>query len=171
MCLKICSAQKYLGCSVNLILTLTYFMVPFLHVDFQIWDILKEASTQVTLTPFNINVFRVFDFILRFLDHLMRTVTEWLTWCAFSRTLLNVSLLEGSRKFSPALSDALLMKMRSVASEEFHMMMQRRMSQENPIQATETEFVQRLQRLTVLAVNRLIYLGRIFSSFVLTVPD
>lgn len=63
------------------------------------------------------------------------------------------------------------MKMRSVASEEFHMMMQRRMSQENPIQATETEFVQRLQRLTVLAVNRLIYLGRIFSSFVLTVPD
>lgn len=50
--------------------------------------------------------------------------------------------------------------MRSLASEEFNMMMQRRMSQENPIQATETEFVQRLQRLTVLAVNRLIYLGR-----------
>lgn len=41
------------------------------------------------------------------------------------------------------------------------MMMQRRMSQENPVQATETEFVQRLQRLTVLAVNRLIYLGGI----------
>uniref|UniRef100_A0A8C2UAU9 Lysosomal trafficking regulator n=1 Tax=Coturnix japonica TaxID=93934 RepID=A0A8C2UAU9_COTJA len=73
-------------------------------------------------------------------------------------TLLNVSLLEGSRKLSPAQSDALLMKMRSVASEEFNMMMQRRMSQESPIQATETEFVQRLQRLTVLAVNRLIYL-------------
>lgn len=51
------------------------------------------------------------------------------------------------------------------------MMMQRRMSQENPIQATETEFVQRLQRLTVLAVNRLIYSGRIFCSFVLTVPE
>uniref|UniRef100_A0A803XKW7 Lysosomal trafficking regulator n=1 Tax=Meleagris gallopavo TaxID=9103 RepID=A0A803XKW7_MELGA len=66
--------------------------------------------------------------------------------------------IAGSRKFSPAQSDALLMKMRSVASEEFHMMMQRRMSQENPIQATEAEFVQRLQRLTVLAVNRLIYL-------------
>lgn len=63
------------------------------------------------------------------------------------------------------------MKMRSVASEEFNMMMQRRMSQENPIQATETEFVQRLQRLTVLAVNRLIYSGRIFCSFVLTVPE
>lgn len=41
------------------------------------------------------------------------------------------------------------------------MMMQRRMSQENPVQATESEFAQRLQRLTVLAVNRLIYLGRI----------
>ncbi|NWX87962.1 LYST regulator, partial [Nothoprocta pentlandii] len=62
-----------------------------------------------------------------------------------------------SRKFSLAQSDALLMKMRSVASEEFNMMMQRRMSQENPIRASETEFVQRLQRLTVLAVNRLIY--------------
>uniref|UniRef100_A0A8B9C5A1 Lysosomal trafficking regulator n=1 Tax=Anser brachyrhynchus TaxID=132585 RepID=A0A8B9C5A1_9AVES len=66
--------------------------------------------------------------------------------------------IAGSRKFSLAQSDALLMKMRSVASEEFNMMMQRRMSQEHPIQATETEFVQRLQRLTVLAVNRLIYL-------------
>jgi len=60
------------------------------------------------------------------------------------------------------------MKMRSLASEEFNMMMQRRMSQENPIRATETEFVQRLQRLTVLAVNRLIYLGGIsFGSFLL----
>ncbi|XP_072187689.1 lysosomal-trafficking regulator [Excalfactoria chinensis] len=67
--------------------------------------------------------------------------------------------IAGSRKLSPAQSDALLMKMRSVASEEFNMMMQRRMSQESPIQATETEFVQRLQRLTVLAVNRLIYLA------------
>ncbi|KAF1505065.1 Lysosomal-trafficking regulator, partial [Eudyptula minor novaehollandiae] len=67
--------------------------------------------------------------------------------------------IAGSRKLSHAQSDALLMKMRSLASEEFNMMMQRRMSQENPIQATETEFVQRLQRLTVLAVNRLIYLA------------
>ncbi|NXI45336.1 LYST regulator, partial [Galbula dea] len=67
--------------------------------------------------------------------------------------------IAGSRKFSVAQSDALLMKMRSLASEEFNMMMQRRMSQENPIQASETEFVQRLQRLTVLAVNRLIYLA------------
>lgn len=39
-------------------------------------------------------------------------------------------------------------------------MMQRRMSQENPIRASETEFVQRLQRLVVLAVNRLIYYGK-----------
>ncbi|KAM9241356.1 lysosomal-trafficking regulator [Leptosomus discolor] len=67
--------------------------------------------------------------------------------------------IAGSRKFSLAQSDALLMKMRSLASEEFNMMMQRRMSQENPVQATETEFIQRLQRLTVLAVNRLIYLA------------
>uniref|UniRef100_A0A672U8V4 Lysosomal trafficking regulator n=1 Tax=Strigops habroptila TaxID=2489341 RepID=A0A672U8V4_STRHB len=66
--------------------------------------------------------------------------------------------IAGSKKFPVAQSDALLMKMRSLASEEFNMMMQRRMSQENPIQATEAEFVQRLQRLAVLAVNRLIYL-------------
>ncbi|KAM9564150.1 lysosomal-trafficking regulator isoform 3-T6 [Guaruba guarouba] len=67
--------------------------------------------------------------------------------------------IAGSKKFPLAQSDALLMKMRSLASEEFNMMMQRRMSQENPIQATEAEFVQRLQRLAVLAVNRLIYLA------------
>ncbi|NXM69177.1 LYST regulator, partial [Serilophus lunatus] len=67
--------------------------------------------------------------------------------------------IAGSRKFLLAPSDALLMQMRSLASEEFNMMMQRRMSQENPIQATEPEFAQRLQRLTVLAVSRLIYLA------------
>lgn len=49
--------------------------------------------------------------------------------------------------------------MRSVASDELNQMMQRRMSQENPIRASETEFVQRLQKLMVLAVNRLIYHG------------
>lgn len=51
------------------------------------------------------------------------------------------------------------MRMRSVASDELNQMMQRRMSQENPIRASETEFVQRLQKLVVLAVNRLIYHG------------
>uniref|UniRef100_A0A8C1ZU40 Lysosomal trafficking regulator n=1 Tax=Cyprinus carpio TaxID=7962 RepID=A0A8C1ZU40_CYPCA len=54
-------------------------------------------------------------------------------------------------------SDSLLTRMRSVASDELNQMMQRRMSQENPIRASETELVQRLQRLVVLAVNRLIY--------------
>lgn len=52
------------------------------------------------------------------------------------------------------------MKMRSVANDELHVMMQRRMSQENPSHATETELAQRLQRLTVLAVNRIIYQGK-----------
>lgn len=56
------------------------------------------------------------------------------------------------------------MRMRSVASDELHHMMQRRMSQENPIRASETEFVQRLQRLVVLAVNRLIYYGEYTPS-------
>uniref|UniRef100_A0A672PT57 Lysosomal trafficking regulator n=1 Tax=Sinocyclocheilus grahami TaxID=75366 RepID=A0A672PT57_SINGR len=63
----------------------------------------------------------------------------------------------GRRRFTVAQSDSLLTRMRSVASDELNQMMQRRMSQENPIRASETELVQRLQRLVVLAVNRLIY--------------
>lgn len=69
-------------------------------------------------------------------------------------------VLSGRRRFSVAQTDSLLMRMRSVASDELHHMMQRRMSQENPIRASEAEFVQRLQRLVVLAVNRLIYHGK-----------
>ncbi|MEE6475211.1 hypothetical protein FKM82_010657 [Ascaphus truei] len=65
--------------------------------------------------------------------------------------------IAGPRRFSLAQSDPLLMKMRSVASNELTVMVQRRMSQENPIRASESEFVQRLQRLSVLSVNRLIY--------------
>ncbi len=68
-------------------------------------------------------------------------------------------MLLGRRRFSLAQTDSLLMRMRSVASDELNQMMQRRMSQENPIRASETEFVQRLQGLVVLAVNRLIYHG------------
>uniref|UniRef100_A0A671VLX3 Lysosomal trafficking regulator n=1 Tax=Sparus aurata TaxID=8175 RepID=A0A671VLX3_SPAAU len=67
--------------------------------------------------------------------------------------------IAGRRRFSLAQTDSLLMRMRSVASDELNQMMQRRMSQENPIRASETEFVQRLQKLMVLAVNRLIYHG------------
>ncbi|XP_069741266.1 lysosomal-trafficking regulator isoform X2 [Narcine bancroftii] len=63
----------------------------------------------------------------------------------------------GPRRFSAAPSDALLMRMRSVASDELSELMQRRMSHENSMRASETEFVQRLQRLTILSVNRLIY--------------
>uniref|UniRef100_A0A3B3QSJ6 Lysosomal trafficking regulator n=1 Tax=Paramormyrops kingsleyae TaxID=1676925 RepID=A0A3B3QSJ6_9TELE len=65
--------------------------------------------------------------------------------------------IAGRRRFSLVQSDSLLMRMRSVASDELTHMMQRRMSQENPIRASESEFIQRLQRLVVLAVNRLIY--------------
>ncbi|XP_056326307.1 lysosomal-trafficking regulator isoform X1 [Danio aesculapii] len=63
----------------------------------------------------------------------------------------------GRRRFTLAQSDSLLTRMRSVASDELTQMMQRRMSQENPIRASETELIQRMQRLVVLAVNRLIY--------------
>ncbi|XP_012931227.1 lysosomal-trafficking regulator [Heterocephalus glaber] len=65
--------------------------------------------------------------------------------------------IAGPRKFSLVQTESLMMKMRSVASDELHTMMQRRMSQENPSQATDAELTQRLQRLTVLAVNRIIY--------------
>ncbi|MCJ8730848.1 hypothetical protein PDJAM_G00189080 [Pangasius djambal] len=65
--------------------------------------------------------------------------------------------IAGQQKCSLVQSDSLLMRMRSVANDELTQMMQRRMSQENPIRASETEFIQRLQRLVVLAVNRIIY--------------
>ncbi|KAM9364527.1 LOW QUALITY PROTEIN: lysosomal-trafficking regulator [Pholidichthys leucotaenia] len=78
----------------------------------------------------------------------------------------------GRRRFSLAQTDTLLMRMRSVASDELHQMMQRRMSHENPIRASETEFVQRLQRLVVLAVNRLIYSDVSEDLFdLLNIPD
>ncbi|XP_018535784.1 lysosomal-trafficking regulator isoform X2 [Lates calcarifer] len=78
----------------------------------------------------------------------------------------------GRRRFSLAQTDSLLMRMRSVASDELNQMMQRRMSQENPIRASETEFVQRLQRLVVLAVNRLIYYDVSQDLFdLLNIPD
>lgn len=88
-----------------------------------------------------------------------------------SSFLTTVHMILGRRRFSLAQTDSLLMRMRSVASDELNQMMQRRMSQENPIRASETEFVQRLQRLVVLAVNRLIYHGNkpsptyLFSSW------
>ncbi|XP_016055350.1 PREDICTED: lysosomal-trafficking regulator isoform X2 [Miniopterus natalensis] len=65
--------------------------------------------------------------------------------------------IAGPRKCPVAHTDSLLMRMRSVASDELHVMMQRRMSQESPAQASEAELAQRLQRLTILAVNRIIY--------------
>ncbi|KAM5163021.1 lysosomal-trafficking regulator [Mantella aurantiaca] len=65
--------------------------------------------------------------------------------------------ITGAHRLSFAQSDPLLMTMRSVASSELTELMHRRMSQENPIRASESEFVQRLQRLTVLSINRLIY--------------
>ncbi|KAM4591197.1 lysosomal-trafficking regulator isoform 2-T4 [Odontesthes bonariensis] len=78
----------------------------------------------------------------------------------------------GRRRFSLAQTDSLLLRMRSVASDELNQMMQRRMSQENPIRASETEFVQRLQRLVVLAVNRLIYYDVSQDLFdLLNIPD
>ncbi|XP_077145213.1 lysosomal-trafficking regulator [Ranitomeya variabilis] len=63
----------------------------------------------------------------------------------------------GAQRLPFAQSDPLLMTMRSFASSALTELMHRRMSQENPISASESEFVQRLQRLTVLGVNRLIY--------------
>ncbi|KAJ8285031.1 hypothetical protein COCON_G00038810 [Conger conger] len=63
----------------------------------------------------------------------------------------------GRRRYSLVQADSLLVRMRSVASDELTQMMQRRMSQENPIRASQSELIQRLQRLVVLAVNRLVY--------------
>ncbi|XP_042325199.1 lysosomal-trafficking regulator isoform X2 [Sceloporus undulatus] len=65
--------------------------------------------------------------------------------------------LSASRKFSLAQSDTLLMRMHTIASEELTLMMQQRMGQDNSFHATEAELMQRLQRITVLATNRLMY--------------
>nr|XP_045006323.1 lysosomal-trafficking regulator isoform X2 [Jaculus jaculus] len=62
----------------------------------------------------------------------------------------------GPWKFPLVHTESLLMKMRSVASDELHTMMQRRVRQE-PGQATDVELAQRLQRLAVLAINRIVY--------------
>ncbi|XP_067321110.1 lysosomal-trafficking regulator [Anolis sagrei] len=72
-------------------------------------------------------------------------------------TFCSVPTETASRKFSLALSDTLLMRMRAIASEELNVMMQQRMSQDNPVRATEAEMIQRLQRITVLATNRFMY--------------
>ncbi|XP_061480531.1 lysosomal-trafficking regulator isoform X2 [Rhineura floridana] len=61
------------------------------------------------------------------------------------------------RKFSLAQSDMLLMRMHTVAGDELNLMMQQRMSQDNPARATEAELIQRLQRITVLSTNRFMY--------------
>ncbi|XP_048223955.1 lysosomal-trafficking regulator [Perognathus longimembris pacificus] len=65
--------------------------------------------------------------------------------------------IAGPRKCPLAQNESLLMKMRSVASDELHLMMRRRLSREHPGQAPEAELAQRLQRLMVLAANRIIY--------------
>ncbi|XP_077781904.1 lysosomal-trafficking regulator isoform X3 [Podarcis muralis] len=65
--------------------------------------------------------------------------------------------IAAARKFSLAQSDTLLMRMRTIASDELNLMMQRRMSHDNPVCATEAELTQRLQRITVLSTNRFMY--------------
>ncbi|XP_004691083.1 PREDICTED: lysosomal-trafficking regulator [Condylura cristata] len=91
-------------------------------------------------------------------DSVNLTDSSQVTAAPHHATLQKGKSIAGPRKFSLAQTDSLLVKMRSVASDELYMMMQRRMSQENPVQATEAELAQRLQRLAVLAVNRIIYL-------------
>ncbi|KAJ6664668.1 hypothetical protein lerEdw1_006241 [Lerista edwardsae] len=54
-------------------------------------------------------------------------------------------------------SDTLQMRMWTVANDELSLMTQRRMSQKNPLRATEAELIQRFQRITVLATNRFMY--------------
>ncbi|KAJ8248339.1 hypothetical protein GJAV_G00240950 [Gymnothorax javanicus] len=65
--------------------------------------------------------------------------------------------IAGWRRFSMVQSDSMMARMHSIAGDDLTQMMQRRMSEENPGRASESELIQRLQRLLVLAVNRLIY--------------
>lgn len=88
-------------------------------------------------------------------------LASWILLTLASAVL--IATFEGPWKCPLAHTDPFLMRMRSVASDELHVMIQRRMSQESPVQASEAELVQRLQRLIVLAVNRLIYQGECYS--------
>ncbi|XP_078452661.1 lysosomal-trafficking regulator isoform X1 [Lampetra planeri] len=58
---------------------------------------------------------------------------------------------------APHSDTLLLMRMRSVASDELSRLVQRRMSQDNSLRAPEAELIQRLQRVTVMAVNRILF--------------
>lgn len=93
-----------------------------------------------------------------------KVATKLISWILLTlASAVVIDIFEGPRKCPLAHTDPFLMRMRSVASDELHVMIQRRMSQESPAQASEAELVQRLQRLTVLAVNRIIYQGDCYS--------
>nr|XP_056708316.1 lysosomal-trafficking regulator isoform X1 [Euleptes europaea] len=106
--------------------------------------------------------FRVLQAAIEFIKTTANQVTEDLSSSFHSPISHHQAIFQkrksiAGRKFSLAQSDSLLMRMRMLASDELSLMMQRRMSQENPIRATEAELMQRLQRLTVLAANRFMY--------------
>ncbi|XP_040824116.1 lysosomal-trafficking regulator isoform X2 [Ochotona curzoniae] len=112
----------------------------------------KNKNTQNMAIALQLRVLQAaMEFIRTTANHDAENLTE-----SFQATSPHHTGLQ-KRKSIAAQTESLMMKMRSVASDELHVMMQRRMSQESPSQATETELAQRLQRLTVLAVNRIIY--------------
>ncbi|CAN0405213.1 unnamed protein product [Lampetra fluviatilis] len=67
------------------------------------------------------------------------------------------SIAGAGASMAPQSDTLLLMRMRSVASDELSRLVQRRMSQDNSLRAPEAELIQRLQRVTVMAVNRILF--------------
>ncbi|CAN0412720.1 unnamed protein product [Lampetra planeri] len=67
------------------------------------------------------------------------------------------SIAGAGASMAPHSDTLLLMRMRSVASDELSRLVQRRMSQDNSLRAPEAELIQRLQRVTVMAVNRILF--------------
>uniref|UniRef100_A0A8C4N483 BEACH domain-containing protein n=1 Tax=Eptatretus burgeri TaxID=7764 RepID=A0A8C4N483_EPTBU len=79
------------------------------------------------------------------------------TWTCHN--ILPLALHAGGRHLASGQDNVLIAQLRSAASEEFTRLVQRRLSHDGVVCAREAELTQRLQRVSVMAVNRLLFHG------------
>uniref|UniRef100_UPI00358EB0E6 lysosomal-trafficking regulator-like isoform X2 n=1 Tax=Myxine glutinosa TaxID=7769 RepID=UPI00358EB0E6 len=75
----------------------------------------------------------------------------------FARAGFAVPTSPGGRHLASGQDNVLIAHLRSAASEEFARLVQRRLSHDGVVCAREAELTQRLQRVSVMAVNRLLF--------------
>uniref|UniRef100_UPI00358DFC63 lysosomal-trafficking regulator-like n=1 Tax=Myxine glutinosa TaxID=7769 RepID=UPI00358DFC63 len=75
----------------------------------------------------------------------------------FARAAFAVPTSPGGRHLASGQDNVLIAHLRSAASEEFARLVQRRLSHDGVVCAREAELTQRLQRVSVMAVNRLLF--------------